>query len=109
MTSGFFADADRIAARAGEFTEHAERARAIAAALDEVLCRTGNAWGSDATGAAFAARHAPDADRVRDRVAALPAHLRDAGDRLAEVAARYREAEGEAADRIVGIARDPER
>lgn len=104
MSEGFFADADRIAARSEDFEGYAERARAIARSLESQLRATGAAWGSDEIGARFAATHVERADRTFERIAGLEHDLREAGTRFAGAAAGYRSVDRDARDRIDDVA-----
>ncbi|MBA0128046.1 hypothetical protein H0B56_21075 [Haloechinothrix sp. YIM 98757] len=100
MSEGFFAEADRIAARSGDFEVYAERTRAIARSLESRLRATGAAWGSDEIGTRFAAAHVERADRAFERIAWLEHELREVGTRFADAAAGYRSVERDARDRI---------
>lgn len=100
MTDGFGVDLDRLAHRATEFPELAERAGRLADGLKATLEATGTAWGEDAVGASFAAAHTEAAAEALDLLAGLRAGLTDVGSRFTDAAAEYRAADDSA---ITGI------
>ncbi|KAA9158920.1 hypothetical protein FPZ12_021700 [Amycolatopsis acidicola] len=87
--TGFEADAEKLAARAGDFTGFAERAGQIAADLGRALEGASGAWGDDVVGRSFAAAHAQPAAETADKVQRLAGGLGDVGGKFAEAAKRY--------------------
>ncbi|WP_199433996.1 hypothetical protein [Qaidamihabitans albus] len=90
MSGGFGVDADRLGARAAEFTGLAERAGRVSAELRRALAETGTPWGGDAVGRSFAAAHAEPAAELLARLDALAGELHDVGGRFADAAGAYR-------------------
>ncbi|HEV2784391.1 MAG TPA: hypothetical protein VGX25_33815 [Actinophytocola sp.] len=91
MTDGFTADADRLAAQAGQFPGLAERAGAIHRELSDALAETGACWGGDTVGQSFAAVHTGPADSTLGGLGALPDRLGSVGTRFADTATAYRD------------------
>ncbi|MGH3520649.1 MAG: hypothetical protein ACRDQ7_25410 [Haloechinothrix sp.] len=106
MTEGFFADADRLAARSGDFDGFAERAGKAADALRSALASGGPAWGTDAVGASFAAAHADPAAHALDLIAGLRPGLGEMGTKFADAATEYRAADESAIIGITAAGRD---
>jgi uncharacterized protein YukE len=98
--SGFEADIERLAARAKDFDDHAERARQIATDLDHALAGAAGAWGDDVVGRSFAAAHAGPTADTADRVRGLFAGLGDVGGSFTEAARRYQAGDTGAAESI---------
>ncbi|RZQ62740.1 hypothetical protein [Amycolatopsis suaedae] len=98
MNSGFEVDAERVAAGAAEVEHLVARAAAIAGELEQAL--SGPVWGDDAIGRSFAEAHTARAEVALDRVRGVAGSLEGMGDRLAEAAARYREADETAAEQV---------
>lgn len=95
MAEGFRADAERLAGRAGEFADLAERSGAIHRELADRLAAVGECWGADRVGESFAAAHLGPAEATLGELGALPGRLDDVGGRFADTARGY--ADGEAA------------
>jgi uncharacterized protein YukE len=102
VTADHGADVERLAARAAEFDEHAQRARNLADDLRAAL--DGPApWGNDDIGRRFADQHADAAEQTVQRLTDLSAKLADMGSAFAKAARTYRATDGasaDAADRI---------
>lgn len=93
---GFEVDLATLDAGVTELSGLLERARAIAAELDDALAATGQAWGTDAVGSSFAAAHESAATETHERVRGLGAALEQAGAGFAAAAQAYRQVDGEA-------------
>lgn len=102
MTGSFRADPEALAARAAVFDDLAGRASAITGELQAALDAAGPCWGEDAVGRSFAAGHVAAADALA-RLDALPAELRDVGQRFAATAATYLDVERGAEDTVRGV------
>ena len=91
--TGFRADPQTLASRAGAFADLADRADKVAAELADALGGCGECWGGDEPGHAFAACHAGPAGAALQAVRSLPDGLRDVGSRLTTMAAIYADAD----------------
>lgn len=91
--NGFEVDPDRLAERAGEFTELADSADDIVSELREALDSLGRSWGNDEVGRSFGATHVGNADDTLGRLDSLGGRLADMGTRFREMADTYRAAD----------------
>jgi hypothetical protein len=89
MNDGFTADADRLAAQAGQFGDLAGRVEEIHRTLSESLSEAGQCWGSDAVGQSFGAAHASPADGTLTQLSGLSSQLGGVGTRFADTARTY--------------------
>ncbi|EIE97605.1 type VII secretion target [Saccharomonospora glauca] len=103
QSGGFGIDAHGLDARAGEFATLAERVRAVAGELADVLDATPTPWGSDAVGESFAAGHVEAAERTREQLARLAGEFEEFGTALAEAAKAYVAADTTAADEVRAV------
>jgi uncharacterized protein YukE len=93
VSSGFSADPAKLRQHGTEFAGHAQRAGDIHRQLDTALSETGDCWGDDEAGQAFAASYAQPAQDTLSALHGLPAGLADVGDRFTGTADRYEQAE----------------
>jgi len=94
VTGAFFrSDHERLADCAGRFTQLAAQAGEIAAALRQVLDDTGECWGQDPAGRAFAAAHTAPATDALERLTGLADRLGEVGSRFAATARTYQQAD----------------
>ncbi|PWW64533.1 WXG100 family type VII secretion target [Actinokineospora spheciospongiae] len=100
---GFRADADALAARAGQFDALAQRAGAIHRDLDDVLSAVGECWGGDEVGRSFASGYLGAARDTLGDLGALPDRLGDVGGRFLGTAEGYRGGDADNA-RTIGSA-----
>ncbi|GAA4834333.1 hypothetical protein [Saccharopolyspora rosea] len=98
--SGFHADIGRLAAKAGEFDEHAAKAQRIADALRAAVESAGDCWGHDEVGEGFARAHCPAARRAMDELGEIPGRLRGIGAKFAATARTHQQADAEGAGEI---------
>lgn len=103
MTGSFRADHEALAARAAVFDDLADRAAAITGELQAALDLAGRCWGEDGVGRSFAAGHEAAAAAALARLDALPAELRDVGQRFAATAATYLDVERATEDTLRGV------
>lgn len=94
---GFEVDAERLAARAGEFTPLVDRVNGIHRTLTDALSPC---WGTDAVGQSFAAVHETPADDTATRLAGLSTRLQSLSTRLTETADTYRSGDQSAVDNV---------
>ncbi|ASU77591.1 hypothetical protein CDG81_03870 [Actinopolyspora erythraea] len=107
--TGFHSDPRKLTEHAGEFPEHAERARRIRDELRTALDATAGCWGADEAGGRFAELHLPGAERALSELERLPDGLAEMGRNLAEVAETHRLADESAAERLDGLDTEPGR
>ena len=100
---GFRAEADALAARAGQFDALAQRAGAIHRDLDDVLTSVGACWGGDEVGLSYASAYLGPATDTLGSLGALPGKLGDVGGRFLGTAGGYRDGDAENA-RTIGSA-----
>lgn len=93
----FEVDAERLAARAGDFAPLVDRVNGIHRTLTDALSPC---WGTDAVGQSFAAVHATPADDTTSRLSALSTHLQSLSTRLTETASAYRAGDQSAVDNV---------
>jgi uncharacterized protein YukE len=91
--SGFRTDLARLTDGAADFGAFAERAGKIAGDLGGLLDSLGDCWGGDAIGQSFAASHVRPSGDVLSGMSGLSAGFGGVGERFAETARTYREAE----------------
>lgn len=93
MSSGFSADPAKLRQHGGEFAGHAERAGEVHRQLGQALTESGECWGDDEAGRAFAAAYQQPAQDTLSKLGALPASLADVGERFTGTADRYEQTE----------------
>lgn len=101
--TGFRTDLARLAEGADDFTAFAERAGKIAAELGGALDSLGDCWGADAIGQSFAAGHVQPSGEVLSGLTGLSAGFGGVGERFADSARTYREAEQGNSDALGAI------
>lgn len=97
---GFHSDLENLSARAGEFADHAERAKRVATSLRQVIESAGACWGEDEIGRRFAAAHHAPADAALASVEEIPGRLLEMGEGLAATADTTRAADLSNADQL---------
>ncbi|WP_028851168.1 hypothetical protein [Thermocrispum municipale] len=99
------ADVERLASRARDFSEHAQRAKRIADDLRAAV--DGKApWGSDEIGERFAGAHVDAANRAMQRLEEISAQLTSMGDKFGDAAKTYRSTDDESAEGAARIDRE---
>lgn len=84
-------DHERIASGGHRLTELAEHARKIHRDLQSTMDETGDCWGDDEIGRAFADSHTAHAAEVLDRAGGLHGRITDAGGRFVTAAGQLRD------------------
>ena len=101
--TGFRTDLARLAEGADDFTAFAERAGKIATELGGALDSLGDCWGADAIGQSFAAGHVRPSGEVLSGLTGLSAGFGGVGERFADTARTYGEAEQGNSDALGAI------
>lgn len=101
--NGFQTDLARLAEGAEDFTSFAERAGKIAGDLGGLLDSLGDCWGGDAIGQSFASSHVQPSGAALTALTGLSSGFGGVGERLAETARTYREAEAGNRDALGAI------